>query len=252
MNDVITFEISSFLFVFLRLGSALMFMPAFMTSYVIERYRLVIALSITLVLTPMIQTQMNVPINDFASFVKVSIFEITYGIFLGLFMQFLFLSLTLLGNVAGTAIGFANAMFFNPTTQTQSIVIESFFSILAVTLIFVLDIHHLMISAVADSYEVFPFGSPPPMNDIVDFLSQTLNKGFVMGFKISAPFVAFTLIFYTGMGLFSRLMPQLNIFFLSIPLQIYLGLGLLFLTIPVIMMWFLDYFQEGVLQFVKQ
>ncbi|MFV0626777.1 MAG: flagellar biosynthetic protein FliR [Alphaproteobacteria bacterium] len=252
MSTLLSFEIYSFLFVFFRLGSAIMFMPAFMTSYVPTKYRLAIALSISLVLTPLLQTKMNIPVDNLAEFMKISMFEILYGVFLGLFMQFLFLALSLLGTIAGTAIGFANAMFFNPTTQTQTIVIESFFSILAVTLVFVLDIHHLMISAVSDSYEVFPFGSPPPMDDIVDFLSQTLNKSFVMGFKISAPFVAFTLVFYSGMGLFSRLMPQLNIFFLSIPLQIYLGLGLLFLTIPVIIMLFLDYYEEGILQFVKQ
>ncbi|MDD4556353.1 MAG: flagellar biosynthetic protein FliR [Alphaproteobacteria bacterium] len=250
MTTLLSIQIYNFLFVFFRIGSAIMFMPGFMTSYVIERYRLAIALSICLVMTPILQSNLIIPVDNFAEFVKVAMFEIIYGIFIGLFMQFLFYALNLLGTVAGTAVGFANAIFFNPTTQTQSIVIESFFSILAVALVFALDIHHLMISAVIDSYKIFPFGSPLPIADISDFLSQTLSQGFTMGFKISAPFIAFTLVFYSGMGLFSRLMPQLNIFFLSIPLQIYLGLGLLFLTTPVIMMWFLGYFQEGILKFV--
>jgi len=77
-----------------------------------------------------------------------------------------------------------------------------------------------------------------------------INASFIMGFKLGSPFVAFTIIFYTGMGLVSRLMPQLNIFFLSLPLQIYLGLGLLFITTPIIIMWFMHYFDEGLHPFL--
>lgn len=250
MGEILTFEVYSFLFVFLRMGSAIMFMPAFMTSYISERQRLSIALAITLVLTPFLKDKIVVPTDDFVMFMRIAMFEIVYGAFLGLFMQILFLALSLLGNVAGTAVGFANAQFFNPTTQTQSIVLESFFSIMAVTLIFIMNIHHFMLTAVIDSYEVLPFGSPLPVSDLSDFFVRTVNDSFVIGFRISAPFIAYTIIFYVGMGLFSRLMPQLNIFFLSIPLQIYLGLGLLLITTPIIIMWFLEYFQSGLMKFM--
>lgn len=53
------------------------------------------------------------------------------------------------------------------------------------------------------------------------------------------------IVFYTGMGLVSRLMPQLNIFFLSLPLQIYLGAGLLFITMPIMILWFMRYFDDS-------
>ena len=46
-------------------------------------------------------------------------------------------------------------------------------------------------------------------------------------------------------------MPQLNIFFLSLPLQIYLGLGLLFITTPIMILWFLRYFENGLHQFLQ-
>ena len=82
-------------------------------------------------------------------------------------------------------------------------------------------------------------------------MSQTLNQSFIMGFKIGSPFIAFSLVFYVGMGLVSRLMPQLNIFFLSLPLQIYLGLGLLFITTPIMILWFIKYYEEGLLRFVR-
>lgn len=251
MQEVISLEIYSFIFIFFRLGSAIVFMPVFRTGYISERVRLCIGLSISLVLVPFLQKDIIVPPNTFSEFMQYSFFEITYGAFLGLFMQILFYAINFFGSLASTATGFANAQFFNPSTQTQSLVIEAFVSILALTLVLILDIHHTMISAVIDSYKVFPFGSPLPLEDMSFFFSQMIADSFVVGFKLASPFIAFILIFYSCMGMFSRLMPQLNIFFLSIPLQIYFGLALLFITIPVIIMWFLEHFETGLLKFVQ-
>lgn len=108
-----------------------------------------------------------------------------------------------------------------------------------------------MLSAVVDSYRLFPVGLPLPLGDFSDFMSQTVNASFVIGFKIASPFIAFSIVFYVGMGLVSRLMPQLNIFFLSLPLQIYLGLGLLFITTPIMILWFVKYYEGGLMKFVS-
>ena len=251
MTQLFTLEIYTFMTIFLRVGSAILVMPGFMTSYVSTRIRLSVALALTLVLIPLLSTRLPVPPADFGSFLTTCIFEITYGLFMGLCMQFLYAALSLVGNFAGQAIGFSNAQMFDPTFQTQSIVLESFLSIIALTVIFITDLHHLMISAVVDSYVLFPVGSDLPIDNFAEFLSKSLNNSFVMGFKIASPFIAFTIIFYSGMGLLSRLMPQLNIFFLSLPLQIYLGLGLLFMTVPIIIVWFTRYYENGLMKFVR-
>ena len=108
-----------------------------------------------------------------------------------------------------------------------------------------------MLSAVIDSYRLFPVGQNLMYGDWADFFAKTVNDSFVVGFQVASPFIAFTIIFYCGMGLVSRLMPQLNIFFLSLPLQIYLGLGLLFITTPIMILWFLRYFENGLHQFLQ-
>ena len=251
MTQLFTLEIYTFMTIFLRVGSAILVMPGFMTSYVSTRIRLSVALALTLVLMPLLSTRLPVPPADFGSFLTTCIFEITYGLFMGLCMQFLYAALSLVGNFAGQAIGFSNAQMFDPTFQTQSIVLESFLSIIALTVIFITDLHHLMISAVVDSYVLFPVGSDLPIDNFAEFLSKSLNNSFIMGFKIASPFIAFTIIFYSGMGLLSRLMPQLNIFFLSLPLQIYLGLGLLFMTVLIIIVWFTRYYENGLMKFVR-
>lgn len=160
MTQLLNLEIYQFIFVFLRIGSAILLMPGFAVSYVTERQRLTIALAITVVLVPFLSSFLPPAPADFLDFLRLALFEITCGVFMGLFMQALYAALSLVGNFAGQAIGFSNAQIFDPTFQTQSIVLETFLSIIALTVIFITDLHHLMLSAVVDSYRLFPVVCP--------------------------------------------------------------------------------------------
>ena len=225
-------------------------MPGFNAGYVNAQLRLSIALAITVILIPFLSDKLPPIPQNFADILQMLLFEITYGIFIGIFMQILMAAINLAGNLIGQAIGFSNAQMFDPAFQQQSIIIDSFLTIVALTLIFITNLHHLMLSAVIESYNLLPAGSTLPTDDMAQTISKTLTQSFLIGFKLGSPFIAFTIVFYVGMGLLSRLMPQLNIFFLSMPLQIYLGIGLIFITLPVIIIWFIKYYEDGLQLFL--
>ena len=251
MQELIISEIYKFAFIFLRIGSALMLMPGYSSSYVNVRLRLAIAIMASVILIPFLNDYLPSPAATASENIRIFFLEIGYGIFLGILMQLMYFAINLCGNFVGQASGFANAQIFDPTSQNQSLVTETFLSVVTITIIFMTDLHHLMLSAIIDSYEVWRAEDAFMAEDMSKYLTQVMNKSFIIGFKIGSPFIAYTLIFYTGMGLLSRLMPQLNIFFLSLPLQIYLGLGLLLITCPVMIMWFCRYYEEGLMEFIK-
>lgn len=251
MHELIFAEVYKFIFIFLRIGSALMLMPGYSSSYINTRMRLSMAIMVSVILLPFLDGYIPTPAPDMTTNIQMFFVEICFGIFLGVIMQIMYFTINLCGNFVGQSSGFANAQMFDPTSQNQSIVTETFMSTVAITVIFVTDLHHLMLSAVIDSYRVWPVSTSLPVDDFAKFLSTTMNQSFILGFQIGSPFIAFTLVFYTGMGLLSRLMPQLNIFFLSLPLQIYLGLGLLLITCPAMIMWFCRHMEEGLLPFTK-
>ncbi len=235
--------------IFLRIGTVIMLMPAFSASYVNMQIRLVLALALTFITLPLLRPLLPSEPESFSLLLQYILNEISIGVFLGMIMQILFFALNLAGSIASQAIGFSNAQIFDPAFQTQTMLIETFLSIIAVTLILITNVHHLMIEAIIGSYHLFPPAAIIPWPDFASHITDTVNQSFVFGFKLGSPFIAFTIVFYAGMGLVSRLMPQLNIFFLSLPLQIYLGLGLLFLTAPVILTIFFRYYDEGLYLF---
>ena len=108
MTQLLNLEIYQFIFVFLRIGSAILLMPGFAVSYVTERQRLTIALAITVVLVPFLSGFLPPAPAVFLDFLRLALFEITCCVFMGLFRQAPFAPLRLLGNLAGQALGFSH------------------------------------------------------------------------------------------------------------------------------------------------
>ena len=81
MTQLLNLEIYQFIFVFLRIGSAILLMPGFAVSYVTERQRLTIALAITVVLVPFLSSFLPPAPADFLDFLRLALFEITCGVF---------------------------------------------------------------------------------------------------------------------------------------------------------------------------
>ena len=117
---------------------------------------------------------------------------------------------------------------------------------LGITLIFATDLHHLVIAALNDSYTMFQPGEMPLVGDVAKHVTQIIATAFRIGIQLSAPFLVFGLLFNLGLGVLSRLMPQMQVFFIGLPLSIMLGLLLLLLVIGAMMGTFVGYL-EGVL-----
>lgn len=69
---------------------------------------------------------------------------------------------------------------------------------------------------------------------------MALARGFRIAVQISAPFIVFALLFNLGLGVLSRLMPQLPVFFIAMPALILMGMVLLLATISVVMSVYLE------------
>jgi flagellar biosynthetic protein FliR len=115
---------------------------------------------------------------------------------------------------------------------------------LGVTLLFATDLHHLLIAALNDSYSLFRPGEMPLAGDAAALTVQTVGTAFRIGIQLAAPFVAFGLLFNFGLGVLSRLMPQMQVFFVGLPLSILVGFILLVLVVGAMMGSFLAYFGD--------
>ncbi len=249
LSDLLTYDVFQFLLVFARLGAVIMMLPGFGSPMVSTRIRLILALGLCLVVTPVVGSGLPAMPQQPAALLLLLFGEITIGLFLGLTVQALMVALNLAGSYMSYQSGMANALVRDPVSEQQSLIIPSFMANLAVVMIFVTDLHHLMLRAAVDSYLLFRPGAPLPLGDFANAFARTLGDSFALGLQLAGPVLVFGVIFNTGLGLISRLMPALQVYFVAIPIQVLVGILLLSATLPAMMMWFLRAMEDGLLPF---
>jgi len=231
-------------FVFACVGAAIMLLPGFGESFVSPRVRLLIAFGVTVVVTPVVSDVILATPQDPIGMLALLGREIAIGAFLGALARIMVSALHMAGVVMGFQTSLANAQLFDPINAAQGSLFGSFLNILGVFLIFFTDLHHMMLMAVADSYALFTPGAPLAIGDFGDTTARVLAGAFTLAMQLAAPFVVAGLLFYLGLGLLARLMPQVQIFFIAMPLQIMLGFMVMAITLSAGMMWFLGSFQD--------
>jgi flagellar biosynthesis protein FliR len=243
LGQILQAEIFAVFLVFTRLGAAMMIMPGFGEIYVPTNIRLALAIAITLAVAPAIAPLMPAqPATPLELFLIVT-GEIVIGLLIGSFAR---LAMTAL-HVSGTVIAFQSSLAFaltmDPTQGIQGALIASLFSLMGVVLIFATGMHHMLIRALYDSYVLFRPGEVPMTGDLAQLVTDVIADSFRIGIQMSAPFLVYGIVLYTGIGLLARLMPQLPFFFVIMPLQIWAAFFVLALTISGIMLFFMSYFE---------
>jgi flagellar biosynthetic protein FliR len=240
-----------FLLVFSRLGAMVMLMPAVGEVLIPARIRLILALVLSAVMMPLVSGAYGALPESVPGLALVVIHEIVIGIFVGMSARLIMSSLHIAGNIIALQTGLAFAQNVDPTQGGQGAMIANFLSLLAVTLIFVTGLHHLLIAAMRDSYDLFRPGEILPVGDFSQMAVKVVSGAFVLGLQLAAPFLVFGLVFYLGLGILSRLMPQIQIFFIAMPANIGLGLALLLLLLGAMMNWFLQDFERSMTLFTR-
>ena len=232
------------LLIFARIGTAMMLLPGFGEVYVPQRYRLLFALILSIVMLPIVAPLLPGMPSSPSDLLIVLGAEIAVGIFIGTLTRFVLAGLETAGQIVALQTGLANATIFNPMQGTQTAAPGALYSALGVLLIFLGDLHHLMLRGLLDSYMIFTPGKLPPVEDLAQTIAHAAAGSFRLALEMGAPFIVIGTVFSVALGLIGRLVPQLQILFVAQPLQIMGGLLLFAIVMTAGMGWFLDTFVQ--------
>jgi len=251
LSDILNLNLFAFMLIFARMGTALAVMPGFGSEFINIRMRLIFALAVSFIMTPVLATVLPRMPETVPGLVVLVGYEMIIGVFFGMIMRTLTSALQVAGTLISYFASMANAFIQDPISEQQSSMLATFMGITALTLIFVMGLHHLMIRSVAESYVLFPPGQELMIGDKVDFLARTVMDSFTIGVKMSAPFMVVVLAYYLGLGILGRLMPQMPVFFVGMPIQIMLQLLILITVLSAIMMLFTSFYRDTLSPFVS-
>ncbi len=235
------------LMVFTRIGTCLMILPGIGDVYVMPRTRLLLALSISVITTPMVMDTMPAVPGSPLILTGMLVAEMLTGALFGSIVRMMLSTMNTAGTIIANQSSLAIASIFEATAGVQTAIVSNFFTISALALFFILNLHHLVLAAIIQSYDVFAAGQFLNLGDGSDLLARTLADAFLLGVQFSCPHILFSLIFYLAGGVMSRMMPSFQVFYVMMPPQVMLALLLLIVIIAPMMTVYTSYLESHLL-----
>ncbi|MGB8364750.1 MAG: flagellar biosynthetic protein FliR [Rhizomicrobium sp.] len=229
--------------VFARTGAMLMLLPPISQAGVPARVRLALALAVSVAMAPVVAHDYpsQGPQTPIALGVMIGE-ETAAGFLVGAMASIIMSALSVAGTLIATQTGLAAAQLLNPTMGDEEPIFGNFLSLLGSVMIFATNLHHVAIGAIVGSYTLIPPGAPLPTGDMAELTVRLVSGSFALGFQIAAPFLVFGFVVNASIGLLARLMPQLQVFFIAMPVNIIMGFLILMLLVGTMMTIFLNYY----------
>jgi len=253
IQEFVISQLLIYILVFCRVGTIMMVMPGIGDTFVSPNVRLLFALAFTVVVSP-IASQFLPEVTTNGQMAGLVISEIVIGFFIGTVARIFMAALDTAGMLISMQMGLGSAMMFNPQMAGQGSVVGAFLSICGAVLLFVSDLHHMLIFGMIDSYVTFPVKNGIPMSEgMVVTIVQSVAKSFSIGFYMAIPFIVVSLFLYIAMGILGRLMPQIQVFIVALPLQILLGfLAFVMIFASLMFFWMQNYDDAIQMFFIKR
>jgi flagellar biosynthetic protein FliR len=159
--------------------------------------------------------------------------EAVTGLIIGYSLYIVFWGLSYAGHIIGFDMGISMAEVFNPVEETSSNLIGEIIYTVAILVFFLIDGHHYFIQALASSFTLIPLGKFTLTSSVYMLLVKYTAGVFVIAVKIASPIMVSFFLVHLAEGIIARVIPQMQVFFVTQPIKIILGLSLLIALVPI-------------------
>jgi flagellar biosynthesis protein FliR len=215
---------------FVRIGSCFMLAPAFGTSSVPVRVRIVLAAAMTLLVAPLVVVPDVSPLS--AAGVLITVQQVIIGAALGFSLQILFDAVSLGGEMLANSMGLSLSFNLDPQNGASTPTVSQLYSLLVTLIFLVLDGHLALIRTLVDGFHTLPIGTTGLG---ASGLWSVVNWGaelFSGALAVALPGVTALLIANLAFGVVSRAAPTLSIFSVGLPISLVFGLVVIIAGLP--------------------
>jgi len=156
--------------------------------------------------------------------------EILVGLVMGFIVGLVFAALQLAGYLMGFQMGFAVANVLDPMGRDQASVLGEFIFLFGLLSFLNIDGHHILLKGMVDSYDIIPIGGLHAGGGAMEMMATMFQTYFSTALKVALPVLGIVLMLDISLGIVARTVPQMNVFFVGLPLKTLVGIFVLYLS----------------------
>ncbi len=235
--DRLALVMPAFILTFVRLSGLMITLPIISYPMITTRIRIIMALVMTFVLFPLIE-QSSLQFANNSELILAVFKELLIGLLLGLGTRVIFESFSWAGAIIGRQMGIAMANVMDPTSTGQIPIVSQFWLLVVVSYFLAINGHQMLFETLYRNFETIPVGTGVLSATAGRLLLNTGSIAFLNTFQFAAPAIVFLLLVDTSIAFTARIMPQMNIFMVTLPLKIATGLIVLVISLDMFAMLF--------------
>ena len=224
---------TALILVFFRMLGFFIVVPIFFPKGFPNIAKVAFTLVIAYILIPGINYSSISSVNNYI-LISLVINEIITGLTLGFVTNLCFFSVRMAGQLIDSQIGFSMINMFDPSTSSNSTLLEHLLYWSSLVLFFIIEGHHMLIRALIESFNAMTLGKFILSGESINFILNAFIEFFAIGLKIAIPLVLIILITDITLGLIGRAVPQINLMILGLPVKILVGLTCFTLALPIV------------------
>lgn len=227
-------NIVAFILLFFRFAALFIAVPIFSHQNIPVTIKASMAFFFTIVFyssMPELQMEINI-----ANVILAILSEFIFGLAIGIVLLLAYNVITFAGGQMSFMMGFSMASAIDPQSGVSMPIISQFLSLIALMVLFELDLHHWMLLFVENSLSAIPLGGFIMTEDLFNYITFATSRMFLVGFMIAFPIIALSWLADVIFGMLMKTMPQFNLLVIGFPIKIMVAFGVLIATLTATML----------------
>jgi flagellar biosynthetic protein FliR len=160
--------------------------------------------------------------------------EATYGFLLGLIVFMLFSVVRCSGEIIEQQMGYTMSEVIDPLTGESAQPLGTLMEILFILFLLAANGHHLLLQVLVRSYQAFPLGTVPSVAVMTAGAIKAGSMMLIASLRLAAPMLVAFLLLFVVLAILARVVPEMDILFLTVPVRVGLGLVMMIVFFPFI------------------
>jgi len=227
-------KLLGFMMVLTRISAFFIVLPVFGWKSIPVRIKVAITVLVTIFFSMITPSAIEPGEVSLLEAILLLVNEATYGLALGLIVYLVFATVKFSGRIIERQMGLAMAQILDPLTGEQAQPLGMLLETIFILLFLSANGHHMFLLIISRSYEAFPAGNIPTIAVLASGIIKAGSTLLMAGLRLSAPILAAFLVLMVALAVLARIVPEMNILFISLPLRVGLGLLMAAIFVPFI------------------
>lgn len=232
-----------------RLAGMFMTFPVFSATFINNRFKITLIVMFTLLISPAFYTSYP-EITSLAALAIFAIKELMVGFTIGFGTRVIFESFNIAGSFIGRQIGLSMSQVIDPNTNQRTPIISQILSLMVLTYFVVSNGHYLLIETFYNNFKIIPLGLATFPAALGRNIVRTGSDAYILALKFAGPTVVFMLLMESAVAITVRVMPQMNAFFITLPLRIGCGIFALISSMNIFQLMYSNFY-EYIYQYIS-